>query len=79
MYNVRKRACTRLISLQTCDILEINICAHLSFICLSCCTIYNVNKGRAQMVMKQYTFVEKIDSKYKGEKTWEVGMIFLRK
>lgn len=31
------------------------------------------------MVMKQYTFVEKIDSKYKGEKTGEVGMIFLRK
>lgn len=41
--------------------------------------LYNVNKGRAQMVMKQYTFMEKIDSKYKGVKTWEAGMIFLRK
>ena len=31
------------------------------------------------MVMKQYTFMEKIDNKYKGVKTWEAGMIFLRK
>ena len=72
--------CTRLISLQTCDTIKLNICAHLS-ISLSVLhdILYNVNKGRAQMVMKQYTFMEKIDSKYKGVKTWEAGMIFLRK